>query len=127
MAGKRLPREAGKGAEPSERAQSEAVALAKQCGIIGLTPLEAEAKLGRMDSEDLIRAYQEGRAQHAFSVMAKIYTEAMAGKEKLLLWLAENNLHRNVDAKVGDAVIDAMTPEQRREKIKELTRKLKVG
>jgi hypothetical protein len=32
-----------------------------------------------------------------------------------------------MDAKIGDAIIDAMTPEQRRDKIRELTEKLTAG
>jgi hypothetical protein len=60
--------------------------------------------------------------------MSAIYKGAVHdGKEKLLLWLAENNLKRNLDAQIGDAIIDAMTPEQRRERIVELTKKLSVG
>ena len=108
---------------------ANALALAERCGLVGCNPLETESKLGKpLDSDALIKAYQRGKADHAFTVMAAIYRGAVVdGKEKLLLWLAENNLKRNLDAQVGDAIIDAMTPEQRRERIKELTKKLSVG
>ena len=100
--------------------------IAQQCGLVGCNPIETESKLGKpLDSDKLIQAYQRGKADHAYSVMSAIYKGAVVdGKEKLLLWLAENNLKRNLDAQIGDAIIDAMTPEQRRERIVELTKKL---
>ena len=105
------------------------IKIAQQCGLVGCNPIETESKLGKpLDSDALIKAYQRGKADHAYSVMSAIYKGAVVdGKEKLLLWLAENNLKRNLDAQVGDAIIDAMTPEQRRERIKELTKKLAVS
>jgi hypothetical protein len=105
------------------------IALVTECGLVGCNPIETEAKLGKpLDSDTLIKAYQRGKADHAYSVMSAIYKGAVHdGKEKLLLWLAENNLKRNLDAQIGDAIIDAMTPEQRRERIVELTKKLSVG
>jgi hypothetical protein len=121
-------RESIRAASKDECAQHE-IALVTECGLVGCNPLETEAKLGKpLDSDKLIQAYQRGKADHAYSVMAAIYRGAVVdGKEKLLLWLAENNLKRNLDAQIGDAIIDAMTPEQRRERIVELTKKLAVG
>jgi len=112
-------------AEQSECSEHEAK-IAQQCGLVGCNPIETESKLGKpLDSDKLIQAYQRGKADHAYSVMSAIYKGAVVdGKEKLLLWLAENNLKRNLDAQIGDAIIDAMTPEQRRERIVELTKKL---
>jgi len=112
-------------AKQSECSEHEAK-IAQQCGLVGCNPIETESKLGKpLDSDKLIQAYQRGKADHAYSVMSAIYKGAVVdGKEKLLLWLAENNLKRNLDAQIGDAIIDAMTPEQRRERIVELTKKL---
>ena len=112
-------------AKQSECSEHE-TKIAQQCGLVGCNPIETESKLGKpLDSDKLIQAYQRGKADHAYSVMSAIYKGAVVdGKEKLLLWLAENNLKRNLDAQIGDAIIDAMTPEQRRERIVELTKKL---
>jgi hypothetical protein len=123
------PKKPAAGAAEQSQCDPNEIALAEQCGLVGCNPLEAEAKLGKpLDSDALIKAYQRGKADHAFEVMSAIYRGGVHdGKEKLLLWLAENNLKRNIEAQVGDAIIDAMTPEQRREKIKELTKKLSVG
>ena len=114
-------------AEQSECSEHE-IKIAQQCGLVGCNPIETESKLGKpLDSDKLIQAYQRGKADHAYSVMSAIYKGAVHdGKEKLLLWLAENNLKRNLDAQIGDAIIDAMTPEQRRERIVELTKKLAI-
>lgn len=59
--------------------------------------------------------------------MNAIYEKALSGSEKLLIWLAENNLKRSLDTQTGDAVIDAMTPEQRRDEIRKLTKKLAIA
>lgn len=99
--------------------------LAARCGRYGCTPIETEAKLETtLSTADLIKAYEGGKAEHAFTIMQAIYDRAMDGSEKLLIWLAENSLKRNLEAQTGNAIIDAMTPEQRREKIRELTKKL---
>ena len=129
MARKPIAKRADAGIEQQSECSEHEIKVANQCGLVGCNPLETEAKLGKpLDSDKLIQAYQRGKADHAYSVMSAIYKGAVVdGKEKLLLWLAENNLKRNIDAQVGDAIIDAMTPEQRREKIKELTKKLAVG
>lgn len=128
MSTKRKPKRATAGIEQQSLCDEHEIKVANQCGLVGCNPLETEAKLGKpLDSDKLIQAYQRGKADHAYSVMSAIYKGAVVdGKEKLLLWLAENNLKRNIDAQVGDAIIDAMTPEQRREKIKELTKKLAI-
>jgi len=129
MAAARKPKATTPRDPKQDISDANALALATECGLVGCNPLETEAKLGKpLDSDKLIQAYQRGKADHAYSVMSAIYKGAVVdGKEKLLLWLAENNLKRNLDAQVGDAIIDAMTPEQRRERIKELTKKLSVG
>ena len=75
-----------------------------------------------------MEAYQRGKADHAFSIMQAIYQNAVSkGKEKLLIWLAENSLQRTVEAQTGNALIDAMSPEQRRARIRELTAKVAVN
>ena len=129
MQGNRKPKKPACGVAKQDFCDEHEIALVAECGLVGCNPLETEAKLGKpLDSDALIKAYQRGKADHAYTVMFAIYRGAVHdGKEKLLLWLAENNLKRNIDAQVGDAIIDAMTPEQRREKIKELTKKLSVG
>jgi hypothetical protein len=117
-------------AEPTEPDSSPATpdAVAYQCGVYGLNPFETEAKLTTsLSDRKLLDAYQAGKAEHAFGIMQKIYEGAMNGKEKLLIWLAENSLKRNVEATTGNALIDAMTPEQRRERIKELTKQLSLA
>lgn len=128
MQGNRKPKKPASGTPKQSLCDEHEIALVAECGLVGCNPLETEAKLGKpLDSDKLIQAYQRGKADHAYSVMSAIYKGAVVdGKEKLLLWLAENNLKRNIDAQVGDAIIDAMTPEQRREKIKELTKKLAI-
>jgi hypothetical protein len=125
----RKPKESASGNQQQAECDIHEIKIAQQCGLVGCNPIETESKLGKpLDSDKLIQAYQRGKADHAYSVMSAIYKGAVVdGKEKLLLWLAENNLKRNLDAQIGDAIIDAMTPEQRRERIVELTKKLAVG
>lgn len=102
--------------------------IARKCGLYGLNPFETEAKLGAaLSDKKLLEAYQKGKSEHAYSIMERIYNGAMDGKEKLLLWLAESSLKRNVEAQTGNALIDAMTPEQRRERIRELTKQLSLA
>jgi hypothetical protein len=128
VATSRKPKATAPGAAKQSLGDANEITLAERCGLVGCNPIETESKLGKpLDSDALIKAYQRGKADHAFTVMAAIYRGAVVdGKEKLLLWLAENNLKRNLDAQIGDAIIDAMTPEQRRERIKELTKKLAI-
>ena len=125
----RKPKESAGRNEQQDISSEHEAKIAHQCGLVGCNPIETESKLGKpLDSDKLIQAYQRGKADHAYSVMSAIYKGAVVdGKEKLLLWLAENNLKRNLDAQIGDAIIDAMTPEQRRERIVELTKKLSIG
>ena len=129
MATARKPKATAPRDAKQDISDSNEAKIAQQCGLVGCNPIETESKLGKpLDSDALIQAYQRGKADHAYSVMSAIYKGAVVdGKEKLLLWLAENNLKRNLDAQIGDAIIDAMTPEQRRERIVELTKKLSVG
>ncbi len=69
-------------------------------------------------------AFSTGKALLHVEIMERMKHGAMEGSEKLLIWYAENILKKNMDAQTGNAIIDAMTPEQRREKIRELTEKL---
>ncbi len=59
--------------------------------------------------------------------MGAIYERALAGSDKLLIWLAENSLKRSQEQDTGDALFEAMTPDQRREEIRKLTKKLKIA
>lgn len=104
------------------------IALAARCGLVGCNKLETEDKLGKpLTDKQLLDAYAVGKADHAFTVMSAIFKKAIGGSEKLLIWLAENNLKRSLDTQTGDAVIDAMTPEQRRDEIRKLTKKLAIA
>jgi hypothetical protein len=132
MAGK--PRGAPKRVDTAPRAaeqdgpSSDEIALAYHCGNIGCDALEAEKKLGKpLSTEQFIKAFAAGKASLHVEIMAKMKEGAMAGSEKLLIWYAENILKKNMEAQTGNALIDSMTPEQRRERIKELTKKLANG
>lgn len=84
---------------------------------------ELYCKKGLTD-KNLIDAYHEGKAAHAFSIMRAIYRGAVVDKkERLLIWLAETSLKKHIDAQVETNVFSAMTPEQRREEIRKLTKK----
>lgn len=102
--------------------------IAYDCGLYGLNELEAKAKLTNFTDVELLEAYQRGKADHAYTIMQAIYENAVGkGREKLLIWLAENSLQRTIDAQTGNALIDAMSPEQRRARIRELTAKVAVN
>lgn len=102
--------------------------VAYDCGLYGLNELEAKAKLTNFTDVELLEAYQRGKADHAYTIMQAIYENAVGkGREKLLIWLAENSLQRTIDAQTGNALIDAMSPEQRRARIRELTAKVAVN
>ena len=102
--------------------------IAYDCGLYGLNELEAKAKLTNFTDVELLEAYQRGKADHAYTIMQAIYENAVKkGREKLLIWLAENSLQRTIDAQTGNALIDAMSPEQRRARIRELTAKVAVN
>ena len=102
--------------------------IAYDCGLYGLNELEAKAKLTNFTDVELLEAYQRGKADHAYTIMQAIYENAVGkGREKLLIWLAENSLQRTIDAQTGNALIDAMSPEQRRARIREMTAKVAVN
>jgi hypothetical protein len=119
----------GTAAEAAKPARSAADAqVAYDCGLYGLNELEVKAKLTNFTDNELLEAYQRGKADHAFTIMQAIYENAVGkGREKLLIWLAENSLQRTIDAQTGNALIDAMSPEQRRARIRELTAKVAVN
>jgi hypothetical protein len=127
MSGTRKPKAAKpKAAKPNCSAADAQIAY--DCGLYGLNEVEARAKLATLNDSELLEAYQRGKADHAFSIMQAIYQNAVGkGKEKLLIWLAENSLQRTVEAQTGNALIDAMSPEQRRARIRELTAKVAVN
>jgi len=127
MSGTRKPKAAKpKAAKPDSSAADAQIAY--DCGLYGLNEVEARAKLATLNDSELLAAYQRGKADHAFSIMQAIYQNAVGkGKEKLLIWLAENSLQRTVEAQTGNALIDAMSPEQRRARIRELTAKVAVN
>lgn len=98
--------------------------IAYECGLYGLNELEAKAKLSNFTDTQLLEAYASGKSEHAFTIMRAIYNNAVLnGREKLLIWLAENSLQRTAEAQTGNALIDAMSPEQRRARIRELNAK----
>lgn len=102
---------------------------ARECGLYGLNVREAEAYIGlnlsRASTAKLLRQFEVGKAEHAFSIMQAIYKKAVgAGDAKLLMWLAENSLKKTLNAEVEENVFAAMTPEQRRDEIKRLTKQI---
>jgi hypothetical protein len=124
---KEAPR-AESGTPNKDEPSPDEIALAYHCGNIGCDALEAEKKLGKpLSTEQFIKAFAAGKASLHVEIMAKMKEGAMQGSEKLLIWYAENILKKNMEAQTGNALIDSMTPEQRRERIKELTKKLSNG
>lgn len=94
----------------------------------GCDPIEVEKKLGRsLSVPQLIKAFADGKAQLAWDIMAAFKAKAMEGDVKAIQWYAENILKKNIDAQTGSALIDCMTPEQRRDRIRELTKKLAIN
>jgi hypothetical protein len=123
----RKPKAANAKATKSDSRSADAE-IAYNCGLYGLNDIEAREKLKNLNDSELLEAYQRGKADHAYTIMQAIYQNAVGkGREKLLIWLAENSLQKTVEAQTGNALIDAMSPEQRRERIKELTKKLAVN
>ncbi len=100
--------------------------IARKCGLYGCSVPEAEAKLGKpLRDSALLKSYENGKADHAYAIMQAIFEGGVYDrKEKLLLWLAENSLKRTPEAEATDAVFAAMSPEERREEIKRMTKKL---
>ena len=116
------------GSQSESGISADEVSLVRACGLRGNNRLETEEKLGRPLTENqLIAAYIVGKADHAYTVMGAIYERALAGSDKLLIWLAENSLKRSQEQDTGDALFEAMTPDQRREEIRKLTKKLKIA
>lgn len=123
----RTKRKNGRSADEAPKVD-DAAKTAYECGLFGLTAIETSAKLKQpLDDKELLEAYNTGKAQHAFTIMQAIYNRAIGGSDALLKWIAENNLKRNLEVATGNALIDAMTPEQRRQRIVELTKKLSIG
>ena len=104
---------------------ADEIALVFHCANVGCDALEAEKRLGKpLTTTQFMAAFSTGKALLHVEIMERMKHGAMEGSEKLLIWYAENILKKNMDAQTGNAIIDAMTPEQRREKIRELTEKL---
>lgn len=123
-ANQETPRAVPRAADQNEPTSDE-IALVYHCGNVGCDALEAEKRLGRpLTNEAFMKAYATGKALLHVEIMERMKEGAMGGSEKLLIWYAENILKKNMDAQTGNAIIDAMTPEQRRDKIRELTEKL---
>ena len=65
-------------AEPTEPDSSPATPdeVAYRCGLVGCNVLEAESKLGISfaASSQLLTAYQNGKAEHAFAIMHLLHT-----------------------------------------------------
>lgn len=133
MAGKRPGKKAKLSAEPNKQPDPEAVTqeeinLVYMGACNGCDPIEVEKKLGRsLSVPEFIRAFAAGKAQLAWDIMEAFKAKAMGGDVKAIQWYAENILKKNIEAQTGSALIDCMTPEQRRERIKELTKKLGVA
>lgn len=104
------------------------IAKATECGLYGCTVLETESYVGsRLTDKDLLNAYYKGKSEHAFQIMEAIFKRGVKqGDSKLLIWLAENSLKRTINAEAEDSVFAAMSPEQRREEIKRLTKQIEL-
>jgi thioredoxin-like negative regulator of GroEL len=102
--------------------------VAVECGKYGLTVFEAESYLNkRLTDTQLMEAYYRGKSEHAFTIMRAIYKRGVEqGDAKLLMWLAENSLKRTVQAEAEDSVFAAMSPEQRQEEIRRLTKQIEL-
>ncbi len=102
--------------------------VAVSCGKYGLTVFEAESYLNkRLTNSHLMEAYYRGKSEHAYNIMQAIYKRAVEqGDAKLLMWLAENSLKRTVQAEAEDSVFAAMSPEQRQEEIRRLTKQIEL-
>ena len=102
--------------------------VAVSCGKYGLTVFEAESYLNkRLTNSHLMEAYYRGKSKHAYNIMQAIYKRAMKqGDAKLLMWLAENSLKRTVQAEAEDSVFAAMSPEQRQDEIRRLTKQIEL-
>ena len=100
-------------------------ALAYQCGLYGLSSSECGNKLGGALEGSVISAYNRGLAEHVYSVMRTMYESAVVGGDAhLLRWLAERVERIETNPSTFAA---QLSPEDRRNKIKELTRKLGLG
>ena len=94
---------------------------------IGCDPIEIEKKLGKpLTTAEFVKAFGDGKAQLHWDIMKVFKAKAMEGDVKAIQWFAENILKKNIDAQTGSALIDCMTIEQRRERIRELTKKLSL-
>jgi len=94
---------------------------------IGCDPIEIEKKLGKpLTTAAFVKAFADGKAQLHWDIMKVFKAKAMEGDVKAIQWFAENILKKNIDAQTGSALIDCMTIEQRRERIRELTKKLSL-
>jgi len=94
---------------------------------IGCDPIEIEKKLGKpLTTAEFVKAFADGKAQLHWDIMKVFKAKAMEGDVKAIQWFAENILKKNIDAQTGSALIDCMTIEQRRERIRELTKKLSL-
>jgi len=94
---------------------------------IGCDPIEIEKKLGKpLTTAEFVKAFADGKAQLHWDIMKVFKAKAMEGDVKAIQWFAENILKKNIDAQTGSALIDCMTIEQRRERIRELTKKLSI-
>jgi hypothetical protein len=102
--------------------------VAVSCGKYGLTVFEAESYLNkRLTNSHLMEAYYRGKSEHAYNIMQAIYKRAVEqGDAKLLMWLAENSLKRTVQAEAEDSVFAAMSPEQRQDEIRRLTKQIEL-
>lgn len=119
---------AGTEQQDCQSSDANQIARATECGLYGCTVLETESYVGtRLTDKELLNAYYKGKSDHAFQIMEAIFKRGVKqGDSKLLIWLAENSLKRTINAEAEDSVFAAMSPEQRREEIKRLTKQIEL-
>lgn len=127
MAKPRKSQDTAPGAAKQSQCDADALALVYEGARIGCDPIEIEKKLGKpLTTAEFIKAFADGKAQLHWDIMKVFKAKAMDGDVKAIQWFAENILKKNIDAQTGSALIDCMTIEQRRERIRELTKKLSI-
>lgn len=81
--------------------------------------------------EALVREYSRGYSEHRYGVLCALSKKAETGDVKALVFLAERHLGRT-EASAEDERLQqfrhllALSPEQRRQRIRELSQKLEI-
>jgi hypothetical protein len=133
MSTKRKPKRTDAGATGKDQRTIDEAKIAFEASLVfegaanGCDPIEVEKKLGKpLTTAEFVKAFADGKAQLHWDIMKVFKAKAMEGDVKAIQWFAENILKKNIDAQTGSALIDCMTIEQRRERIRELTKKLSL-